>query len=139
MRLFLRAALGTLAFSIMATATAVAQGAQPVPSAPQRVAYVNSQKIIAQAPGRAEAESQFQREMDAYKLEVKQLGDSLNTIVADYNKSESTLSPAAKEGKQKEIRGRESAYQQRVEQLEQKAQQREAELVRPIMEQINKT
>ena len=139
MYLFIRAALATLAFSTVTTGIAAAQGAQPAGGAPQRIAYVNSQKIISQAPGRAEAESQFQREMESYKAEVKQLGDSLNSMVAEYNKAESTLSPAAKEGKQKEIRGQESAYQQRVQQLEQKAQQREAELVRPIMEQINKT
>jgi outer membrane protein len=139
MHLLIRAAVGALAFSSVTASIAAAQAAQRAPSAPQRIGYVNSQKIIAQAPGRAEAESQFKREMDAYKLEVKSLGDSLNTMVAEYNKAESTLSPAAKEGKQKEIRGKESAYQARVRQLEQKAQQREAELVRPIMEQINKT
>jgi outer membrane protein len=141
MRLFIRAAIGALALSTLAAGVAAAQGtsAPSAPSAPLRIGYVNSQKIIAQAPGRAEAESQFRKEMDTYKAEVKSLGDSLNTMVAEYNKAESTLSPAAKEGKQKEIRGKESAYQQRVRELEQKAQQREAELVRPIMEQINKT
>ena len=148
MRLFIRAAIGTLALSTLTAAVAMAQGtsAQPAqrsgqsaPSGPLRIGYINSQKILAQAPGRAEAESQFRKEMDTYKAEVKSLGDSLNTMVAEYNKAESTLSPAAKEGKQKEIRGKETAYQQRVRELEQKAQQREAELVRPIMEQINKT
>jgi outer membrane protein len=139
MRLFMRTALGALVLSTITAGIAAAQGAQPASRAAQRIAYVNSQKIIAQAPGRADAESQFRREMDSYKAEVKSLGDSLNTMVAEYNKAESTLSPAAKEGKQKEIRGKESAYQQRVRELEQKAQQREAELVRPIMEQINKT
>jgi outer membrane protein len=141
MRLFIRAAIASLVLSTVSAGVAAAQGASApnASGAAQRIAYVNSQKIIAQAPGRAEAESQFQKEMDTYKLEVKSLGDSLNTLVAEYNKSEATLSPAAKEGKQKEIRGKEATYQQRVRQLEQKAQQREAELVRPIMEQINKT
>ena len=52
--------------------------------------------------------------------------------------SEPTLTPAVKATRTKDLRDRQAAYQQHVQQLEQTAQQREAELVRPIMEQINK-
>lgn len=131
MRSFVRAALGALAFSVVSLGAAAAQG---VP----KIAYIRSDKIIAQAPGRAEAEQQIQKEMDAYRGEVQKMGDSLNTLVAAYNKAEPTLSPAAKAGKQKEIQTKEAEYQQRVQQLEQKAQQRQAELVGPVMQQINK-
>ena len=116
---------------LLAAQTAAAPGSA-------KIVYVNSQKIIAQAPGRADAEAQFQKEMDQYKAQVQRMGDSLQTAVADYQKAEPTLTPAVKATRTKDLRDRQAAYQQHVQQLEQTAQQREAELVRPIMEQINK-
>ena len=130
MRSFVNAALGALAFTMIAAGTAGAQGGL-------KIAYVNSQKIIAEAPGRAEAEAQIQKDMNTYREQVQKMGDSLNTLIASYTKSESTLSEAARTAKQKEIQDKEREYQQRVQGLEQKAQQRQAELVRPIMEKIN--
>lgn len=130
MRSFVRAALGALAFSLVAAGAGAAQGAP-------KIAYINSQKILAETPGRAEAEAQIKKEMDAYQAEVRKMGDSLNILIAAYNKAEPTLSPAAKEGKQKEIQAKEDEYQKRVQELQQKAQQRQAEVIRPIMEKIN--
>jgi outer membrane protein len=66
------------------------------------------------------------------------MGDSLNTLIADYNKQEVSLSPQAKETRQKDIRTKEEEYQRRTQELQQQVRAREAELVRPIMEQINK-
>jgi outer membrane protein len=134
MRLIVRAALGALACSVFTAAGAFAQSASP---GTLKIAYINSQKIIAEAPGRAEAEGQIQKEMDAYRAEVQKLSDSLNTMVSAYTKAEPTLSPAAKQGKQKEIQTKQNEYQQRVQELEQKAQQRQAELIRPIMQKID--
>ena len=130
MRSLVNAALGALAFTMIAVGTAGAQGGM-------KIAYVNSQQIIAEAPGRAEAEAQIQKDMNAYRAQVQSMGDSLNALIASYTKSESTLSEAVKTAKQKEIQDKEKDYQTRVQGLEQKAQQRQAELVRPIMEKIN--
>ncbi len=130
MRSFVNAALGAVAFTILAAGSAAAQGAM-------KIAYVNSQEIIAAAPGRAEAEAQIQKDMNSYREQVQKMGDSLNTLIASYTKSESTLSESARAAKQKEIQDKEREYQQRVQGLEQQAQQRQAELIRPIMTKIN--
>jgi outer membrane protein len=103
-----------------------------------KIVYVNSQKIIAQAPGRADAEAQFQKEMDQYKAQLQKMGDSLKTQIADYQKNQATMTPTARAAREKDLGGKQQAYQQKAQELEQTAQQREAELVRPIMEQINK-
>ena len=134
MRLILRAAPVALAALAAAAAPARAQQ-QP---APVKIAYLNSQIILQNAPGRAEAESQFEREMTTYRQQVQRMGDSLQTMIADYNKQEISLSPAAKETRQKAIRAREDAFQKRTQELEQKAQQRQVELVQPIMERVQK-
>ena len=102
-----------------------------------KFAYIDSRAILAQAPGRTEAEAQFQKEMQTYQGQVQKMGDSLNTLMASYTKQELTLSPAAKETRQKTIREREAAYQQRVQGLQEQAQQRQGELMGPIMQMIN--
>jgi outer membrane protein len=135
MRNVFRAAPLALALAALAAASpAAAQQQQGVP----KIAYLNSQIILQNAPGRAEAESQFEKEMTGYRQQVQRMGDSLQTMIADYNKAEISLSPAAKETRQKAIRAREDAFQQRTQQLEQQAQQRQMQLVQPIMEKIQK-
>jgi outer membrane protein len=133
----LRTTLVAAALGVGLAADAAAQGSSPGPTVAPKLAYINSQRILEQAPGRAEAEAQFQREMTGYQEQIKRMGDSLKTLVDAYNKQELILSPAAKETKQKEIRTREEQYQERIQRLQQQAQQREQDLVRPIMQQIN--
>ena len=130
MNTFVRAGVIALAVIAAAPAAAHAQGTL-------KFAYIDSRAILQAAPGRAEAEAQFQKEMQTYQSQVQKMGDSLNTMVAAYTKSELTLSPAAKESRQKTIRDKEAAYQQRVQGLQEQAQQRQGELMGPIMQQIN--
>ncbi|MBK5186715.1 MAG: OmpH family outer membrane protein [Gemmatimonadaceae bacterium] len=136
MRSYARVATAVVALTTSMTGLLAAQNAA-APGSP-KIVYVNSQKIIAQAPGRAEAEAQFQKEMDQYKAQVQHMGDTLQSQIADYQKNEATMSVTARTAREKDLGGKRQAYQQRVQELEQTAQQREAELVRPIMEQINK-
>jgi len=131
MRCTVRAALGALAFITIGTAGAAAQ------SSPPKIAYINSQAILAQAPGRAEAEATLQKEMDGYKTQVQQMEDSLSTMIDAYQKVQAKLSDSAKAKREKAIRDKQAAYQQRTQQLQQQAQQHEQELIRPIMAQID--
>jgi outer membrane protein len=130
MRSTFRATSLTLALVVSAGVTR-AQG-------PMKFAYIDSRLVLAQAPGRAEAEAQFDREMSAYRQQVKRMGDSLNALVAEYTKQEITLSPAAKESRQKAIQTKEAEYQDRTKQLQDQAQQRELELMQPVMQQVQK-
>lgn len=126
-----RAGALALGFLVFGAAAAAAQ-------ASVKIGYIKSQTILANAPGRAAAETQFEKEMTTYRAQVQRMGDSLNTLIADYNKQEVSLSPQAKETRQRDIRAKEEEYQRRTQELQQQVRAREAELVRPIMEQINK-
>jgi outer membrane protein len=131
MRSLVSSVLIALAISLTSASVAMAQGTL-------KIAYINSERILAEAPGRAEAEAEMRKEMESIRAQVQKMGDSLNTMVAAYQKVESTLSPQARAGRQQEIQKRESEYQQRVADLQHKAQQKEAELMHPIMQQIDK-
>jgi outer membrane protein len=112
---------------------AAAQGAG------QKMAYVNTQAVLGSAPGRAEAEAAFEKEMTGLRAQVQKLSDSLNALQEAYAKEEVSLSPAAKETKLKTLREKQADYQERVQKLNEQASQKEAELMQPIMELVRRS
>jgi outer membrane protein len=112
---------------------AAAQGAG------QKMAYVNTQAVLGSAPGRAEAEAAFEKEMTGLRAQVQKLSDSLNALQEAYAKEEVSLSPAAKETKLKTLREKQADYQERVQKLNDQASQKEAELMQPIMELVRRS
>ncbi len=123
----------SLAFALCAVAAGSA-AAQAVP----KFGYVNSAAILSQAPGRAEAEAQFNSEVKAYQAQLQRMSDSLQLLAATFDKEAPKLDSATRETRAKSIRGKESDYQTRAQQLDQQMQSRQAELVRPLMEQLQK-
>ena len=129
MRLFFRAAPFALAILALAGDRASAQTSQ-------KAAYIRSSVLLEQAPGRAEAEAQFDKETGSYRGQIKRMSDSLNAMVAAFEKSQAALSATTREARGKEIQAREAEYQRRTRELEQKAQQRQSELVQPILDRV---
>ncbi|MGD0484345.1 MAG: OmpH family outer membrane protein [Gemmatimonadales bacterium] len=112
---------------------------QPTAAAqpPLRLAFINSQLILANTPGRAEAESLFTREMAGYRAEVQGLQTRLDSAVAEYQRTSVALTPAARQARETEIRNLQQRAQQRASELDQQASQREAQLTAPIMRRVN--
>ena len=106
--------------------------------AAQKFAFVNSQAILANAPGRAEAEATFDKEMTSVRTQLSKLQDSLNAMNEAYAKEEATLSATAKEARQKTLREKEAKWQQEAQRLQEQAQGRQEELMQPIMDNIRK-
>lgn len=123
----------SLAFALCAVVAGSAV-AQAVP----KFGYVNSAAILSQAPGRAEAEAQFNTEVKAYQAQLQRMSDSLQLLAATFDKEAPKLDSVTRETRAKSIRGKESDYQTRAQQLDQQMQSRQAELVRPLMEQLQK-
>ena len=128
MRDLLRAAPVALALLTALSLPARAQGV--------KVAYVQTSVLLDQAPGRAEAEAQFDKETGSYRDQIKRMSDSLNAMVADFQKRQATLTPAARETQGKGLQAKEAEYQRRTQELEQKAQGRQSELVQPILDKV---
>jgi outer membrane protein len=117
--------------------TAVAGGTAAAQTAP-KFGYVNSAAILAQAPGRAEAEAQFNNEVKAYQAQLQRMSDSLQLLASNFDKEAPKLDSATRETRAKSIRSKETDYQTRARNLDEQMQKRQAELVRPIMEQLQK-
>ncbi|MEN8374418.1 MAG: OmpH family outer membrane protein [Gemmatimonadota bacterium] len=124
--------MNPLALTLLAAAIATPLGAQ----GPQKFAYVDTRRVIAEAPGAAEAQATFEREIQAFQNELKTLETELQTLFDDYERQQVTLSPDARRQRQDAIRDKQSQYQQRAQQLELTAAQRQTELVEPIMARI---
>lgn len=130
MRSTLRAAL----FAGLSLALAAA----PARAQTVKLGYINSAQILAQAPGRAEAEAQFDKEVVAYRAQLQRMNDSLNVMATQFDKDSPTLDSATRTRRGNAVRTREAEYQNRARMLDSTMQTRQAELVRPIMEQVQK-
>lgn len=104
----------------------------------QKFAFVNSQALLANAPGRAEAEAAFEKDMVGIRAQLSKLQDSLNAMNEAFAKEEVSLSPAAKEARIKVLREKETAWRQQAEKIQEQAQNRQEELMAPIMETVRK-
>lgn len=127
----------TIAFlAAVAGSVPAGLGAQQQAAAPSRVVFIRSQAVLEVAPGRADAEQAFTREMESYRGQIQRMTDSLGRMVEDYRKAQPTLSAAQREQREGAIRTRQEEYARREQQIQQTAQQRQAELMQPITEQI---
>jgi outer membrane protein len=115
--------------------------AQTRGAAPQatKFAFVNSQRILAQAPGAAEAEQTFERDMGRFRQEVDQLRQQIERAESEFGQQQATMRPADRTARQEQLQQQFQTFQQRVAELERTAQRRQAELVEPIMKRISDT
>jgi outer membrane protein len=123
---------------VVATALAMLgyKGISEPQGAATKLAYINSNDIIAQAPGAAEAQQTFDREMARWRTEVQALADSLQQMMTTYEQQQIMLSPEKRQERQQEILQKRLEYEQRVNDLQEVAQRRQQELVQPIYDRI---
>lgn len=103
-----------------------------------KLGYINSQKILAEAPGRAAAESTYNKEMATARVQIQNMDDSLKAMIAAYDKEAPTLDSARREARGATIRDKENEFQKRASDLNNQMQQRQADLARPLMDQVSK-
>jgi len=135
MRVLLRACSFALATSLILVGIAGAQTSQS-PPAPAKIGYINSALILQQAPGRAEAEAQFDREVGVYRQQIQRMDDSLKTLMAAFDRDAPKLDSVTRETRRISIGQRETEYQSRARGLDSTMQARQAELVKPIMQRV---
>jgi len=122
MRFTVRLAAAALALSVAAPAALSAQAAP-------KIAFVEVATLMDQAPGRAEAQSQFEKEAQAIRAELQRMSDSLDAMIQAYQKVQPSLSAAQRETREKDLQSRQQGFQTRAQALQQRGQVREQELV----------
>ncbi len=101
-----------------------------------KIGYIDSRKLIKDAPGSAEIQNTLQKELASWKAQVDAAQDSLQRMVADFQKSSVLLSPDAKQKRQDDIIQKEQQFNAKVQEIRTKADARQAELLQPIMDKV---
>jgi len=110
-----------------------------IPAAAQegpKIGFINSQRIIAEAPGARDVRETLEREMEGYREELNQLEEEIQKMIADYEQKRSMLTSEAREKQEEAIMQKQRDAQQRLMQLEDQAGRRQNELIEPIMRRI---
>lgn len=124
---------------MLAAAAGVALIAAPVTAqqTATKIGYINSDAILAQAPGAEGVRGQIQALQQSFQQRLMPLEDSLNTLLTNYQQQQAMLSPEARQARQQEIAGKQQAFQQQAQALEQQMIQERDQLMAPLMERIN--
>ena len=136
MRSIGRAATLSVALSAL-SAFGVGARAQSAPSS-LKIAYVNTEALMAIAPGRAAVDSMLQKEGNEYKAELAKMQDSLNNMVINFQKKEPTMTQTQKDNAQKQMQAYNTQLQAHQGELQQKYQQHQNDLMAPILERVRK-
>ena len=126
------------AFAALALVAVSPADAQNVPPSGTTFVYLNSAAILQAAPGSADAQRTFDRELGEWRTELELQATAVDSLLRDYQRQEVMLSPQAKEQKQTDIQTRQQELQNRRLELENQAQQRQQELLRPILENVTR-
>ena len=125
-----------LSVGVLGALGALFVGAAPA-AAQLKIGFVNSQRVLAEAPGVQQVQQTLQAEMTRLRAPLDSMEQRLNAANTAFQQQQATLTPAAREQRQNELQQQFAAYQQRGQQLQEQAQQRQAQLVQPVMQQIN--
>ena len=102
-----------------------------------RIGVVNTQRVLAEAPGVTAAQRSLETELARYRTEVDSVERTLQRSQEELQRTAGTLTEAQRTQRTQELQQRVTAYQARVQQLNQLAQQREQALVAPAVRQVN--
>ena len=114
----------------------LAASAQAQQATQGQIVFINSQQVIAAAPGAREAQSTLEREMTDLRTQVQQMESTLDSMMTSYEQRQVMLSPESRREMQDSIRARQREFQGRAQQFEQQMQARQAELLQPIMGRV---
>lgn len=128
----LRLAISTVALSTLALVPFEAHAQAPA----GRVAYVAVQAVMQRTPGYAQADSTWNREFEGYQREMTQLQARMDSAAAAFDQQAVMLSASAREAERKKLQDQAAALNTRVNELRQRAAERQRELLDPIEERV---
>jgi outer membrane protein len=102
------------------------------------IGIVNTEVILRQTPGFAEAESTFNAEMASYQQEVQRLRAELDSAATALEQQSLVLTPTVRQERMDELRRLQERFQQRSSELSDLAQQRQRELIAPLEDRIQR-
>ena len=103
---------------------------------PMRIGHVNTETILAEAPGAPEAEAELARLGERAEAEVAEMSAEFDSLVAAYERDRELLLPNIQQARETEITQIQARHQERVDQMAQELQQLRVTLFAPIVNQM---
>ena len=105
-------------------------------TSPTRIGYIDTRRVIQEAPGAQDARATLEREMQGWQTQLQAMEDSLGTMITQFQSRQSVMTAEARQRSEAEIREKQGAFQQRADELQQQAGRRQQELMEPIMQRV---
>jgi len=110
-----------------------------------KLGYLDSAAVLRETPGAAEAQQQFQTDLQQIQsqidAQVQTMRTEIENMIAQYEAQQATMTDQARQTREQEIGTKQGEYQQALQdmnaQAEVQAGQRQQQLVQPIMDRIN--
>jgi outer membrane protein len=109
-----------------------------VPVSAQKFAYLDSRRVLQEAPGAQEARTAIETEMRAFQQRLTALQDSLGKVMQDYQQRSLTLSPDARRTEEQRVMAKQRELEAQAEQLQLEANRKQTDLMQPVMDQVEK-
>ncbi|MHB1168467.1 MAG: OmpH/Skp family outer membrane protein [Longimicrobiales bacterium] len=129
MKKHLGAVLAALALVVLAGPAAAQQ-------APVRIGYINTQKLLQEAPGTQEVQQRIRTELQPFDQQLRALEDSLRALQQQFGQEPAGMTEQARTQRQQQFQTQAQALQQRAAQVQQEAAQKQNELLSPVMQRI---
>jgi Skp family chaperone for outer membrane proteins len=121
------------AAALLVTATVAPRAFQ---GAPQKFAYVDTRKILDQAPGRPEAEAVLSKEYSTLQDQLKKMNEAVVKSFTEYQNLPPTTAQAEKDRRLKLVQDKQAEMQQKDQEYQTQISQHRDELLQPILDQI---
>jgi outer membrane protein len=106
------------------------------PLAAQKVAFVNSQRLLQEMPSRAQAEALIRGALEVLQGRQQVMVDSLNGLVAAFERDSAGLAQPDRIARFQALQAYDARYRDTLEVLEQESQQAQATAMQPLFDQI---
>jgi len=101
-----------------------------------RLAYVDTRKILQEMPSRVAVETRLRVELEALGAREKKMIDSLNVMMAAFEKDSSALPVAERTARFAALQQYDAQYRDTLQALQTEAQQKQADAMQPLFDQI---
>ncbi len=116
------------ALMLLSTSSAAAQAA--------RVGYVNTTQVLEEYTPAQEARQALESARLDADSELQLLGRGLQAAFDEYQQQAMTMTPEARQAREAELQNQQRALQSREQELNLQFQERQAELLQPVMERV---
>ncbi len=104
----------------------------------QKIAHINVQKIMTEMPEFKAGQAQLKKLYATYQKEFKEMQDAYQAKLKKYQDESKTVSEQENQKRVKELMAMEKNISKSQQEIQQEAQKKEADLMKPIQEKLMK-